>query len=108
MGWNTSFSQIVFQGDRRFFNGEYQSMQEEVVTVTVTATVGGMLPVKEGGTLLAQSDFIVSLEAGDTLDLYAGHVTTKKRTRDAYGGDHMFIEGGNLEDVVFCVISDRF
>ena len=36
-------------------DGEYQSMQEEVVTVTVTATVGGMLPVKEGGTLLAQS-----------------------------------------------------
>ena len=84
----------------------FQVYSQLFVRVNGKVLPSAMLIVKEGE--VAHSDFIVSLEAGDTLDLYAGHVTTKKRTRDAYGGDHMFIEGGNLEDVVFCVISDRF
>jgi len=47
----------------------------------------------------------VYLGQGDTLELYAGHVTSTKFSREAYNHKTMRLPGGYLEDVSFCVIS---
>ncbi len=47
----------------------------------------------------------IYLGGGDRLSLLAGHVTSRKYSREAYNHRITALPGGFLEDVTFCVIS---
>jgi hypothetical protein len=47
----------------------------------------------------------IYLGGGDRLSLLAGHVTSRKYSREAYNHRITALPGGFLEDVTFCIIS---
>merc|ERR1711990_905664 len=116
---------------------QYRAGQGERVRFSLTAGVGGMLPSKPGDLLLMTSKvygqlFIkhngrvvpdsyllvkeghvshveghIDLSTGDVLELFTGHVTSSKISRDAYGRQTNRIPGGFLEDITLCLVKHR-
>jgi len=145
--WTSSYSRISFSPEHGYrginnqtvkHQDEYTAVMKEEVTLTLTATVGGMLPPKPGDLMLLPSQVFgqmfvrlngevvpdsyllvkegqvshkemqLTLEQGDTVDLFTGHVTREKISRDAYASNRHVIPGGFLEDVVFCVLHQKY
>merc|ERR1719150_2767766 len=100
---------------------QYRATTGERVQYSLTAGVGGMLPPKPGDLLLMTSKvygqlFIKHnglvlpdsyLASGDVLELFTGHVTSSKISRDAYGRHSNRIPGGFLEDITLCLVKHR-